>query len=742
MYRKHRMRCSNLMALLVLLTSYGGVVAQVRDEAGSELKTTEVVRVGIAPVLDGRLDEDVWSQAAIVDDLHEVEPTEYAEASEYTRVYLLYTEDALYVGAELSDSEPDRITARILRQGEDVFVDDMFAVILDPFHDRRSGYRFEVNANGIRSDLLYQNTSQQQRDWDGIWQAAAAQNEQGWTAEIRIPFKTLSFDPSNDVWGINFLRWMPRRNELLGWVSRNRTMNPSVAGTATGFNNLEQGLGLDVVPSISLRGQKAYSPPNSQSDGEPSLDVFYKLTPGLNASLTVNTDFSATEVDDRQVDLSRFNLFFPEKRDFFLADADIFEFGRIGGRAGARDRPTFSQPSLENGRPFFSRRLGLSASGEPIDLEYGGKLSGRVGLWNVGALAIRQDAFEGVDATDVFVGRAAANVLSESSLGVIVTSGDPLSNLGNTLIGGDFRYLNSQFPGGRILQGEAWYQQSNTDGLNGDDQAFGLRLQMPNNAGFRGGIGLKELQQNFKPAVGFVNRRGIRDQTLELGYTHRPGNGSLRKIYGGVDVQRIDLVSGGLQTEVISMRPLEIETNTRDIFNLNYAANTEVVTDFFEISEGVVILPGEYSFDEYGFDLVTARYRTLFGEFSYRTGEFYNGDRLMIRGELSWVPSIHFRTNVSYDFNDVELPQGDFVVRLVTLRADIIFSSTLSWVNLIQYDNVSETAGINSRLHWIPEAGREAFIVLNHNLQDIDRNGSFHSSQADLTLKLNYTFRF
>ena len=705
-------------------------------------KSVQMVRTDTAPIIDGRLDEDVWSQAAIVDDLHQILPTEYAEASEYTRVYLLYTEDALYVGAQLSDSEPDEIAANILRQGESLTADDFFGVMLDPFHDRRSGYRFDVNSNGIRSDLLYQNTNQTQTNWDGIWHAAATRNTKGWTAEMRIPFKTLSFDPSNNVWGINFMRWAPRRSEWIGWVSRNRSINPSIAGTATGFENLAQGLGLDIVPSISLRGLRAYSPSGSESDSAPSLDVFYKLTPGLNASLTINTDFSATEVDDRQVDLSRFSLFFPEKRDFFLKDSDIFEFGRIGGNVGFAARPTFSQPSLENGRPFFSRRLGLSASGEPVDLKYGAKLSGRVGRWNVGALAIRQDGFAGVNATDVFVGRAAANVLSESSLGVLVTSGDPLSNLDNSLLGVDFRYLNSRLPGGRALEGEAWYQQSNTDGLDGDNQAFGLRLRMPNSAGFRGGIGIKELQQNFNPALGFVNRRGIRDQTLELGYTYRPRNSSLRQIFSGVDVQRINRLSGGLQTEVISVRPLEIQNNTRDSFNLRYTANREVVTDSFEIADGVVIPPGEYSFDEYGFDLSTGSQRSLSGTLNYRTGEFYDGDRLMIRGSLTWAPSVHFRTGVSYDFNDVDLPQGDFVVRLVTFQADIIFSSTLSWVNLIQYDNVSETAGINSRLHWIPEAGREAFIVLNHSLQDVDRNDSFHSSQADLTLKLNYTFRF
>ncbi|HEY5623167.1 MAG TPA: carbohydrate binding family 9 domain-containing protein, partial [Gammaproteobacteria bacterium] len=320
------------------------VSAQGNIAAGGQLKTTEVVYVETAPVLDGRLDDGVWSQAFVIDDLHQINPTEYAEPSVQTRIYLVYTQDALYVGAELLDADAANIGAQVLRQGEGIFGDDVFGVILDPFNDRRSGFRFDVNPNGVRSELLFQNTSQQNADWQGIWRAAASQNEEGWIAEMEIPFKTLSFDPANDTWGINFMRWLPRQNEWLGWVSRNNTMNPGISGVATGFENMEQGVGLDVVPSISLRKSKDYSLSASDTDNEPSLDLFYKLTPGLNASLTINTDFSATEVDDRQVDLSRFSLFFPEKRDFFLADADIFEFGRLGSIGTFGNGPTFARP--------------------------------------------------------------------------------------------------------------------------------------------------------------------------------------------------------------------------------------------------------------------------------------------------------------------------------------------------------------------------------------------------------------
>jgi len=589
-------------------------------------------------------------------------------------------------------------------------------------------------------EALYMDTSRQQWNWKGIWRTASTNDGAGWTTEIEIPFKTIAFDPGNDEWGINFRRTVGRNNEDIGWVSRNATQNPSVVGAMDGLSGMNQGIGLDVVPSISLTHERSFDPAADDSNSEPSLDMFYRVTPSLNAALTINTDFSATEVDDRQVDLSRFSLFFPEKRAFFLQDSDIFEFGRLG--AGDFRAANISRPTLENGRPFFSRRLGLSSSGEPVGIDYGGRLSGRIGSWNVGALALRQEAYETVEATDVFVGRAVLNVLSESNVGIILTDGDPRSNLDNSVLGVDFRYLNSRLPGGGVVEAEAWYQQSETEGVSGDDAAFGARIRAPNNAGWRGGIGLKEIQENFRPAVGFVNRSNIRDSTLEAGYTWRMQRPFIRSVFMGTDAQRIDHIDGGLQSQSISLRPIDVESNRRDRFRLEYIASTEVLEQPFEISEGVVLPIGRYDFDDFGFTLTTGGQRLFSGELTYRQGDFYSGKKEQTAASLTWVPSPHFRMTVGYDLNDVRLPEGDFEVRLATFKADVIFSSKLSWVNLIQYDNVSETAGIDSRLHWIPEAGREMFIVLNHSLEDYDRDNSFHSQAADLTAKFNYTIRF
>ncbi len=736
------------------------------QNTGSRNKAFAIHRDAEVVVVDGILDESVWQRAAHIEDLHQVEPFEYDDPSQRTEIWLYYDDDALYVGARLWDSEADRITANVLRQGDGLNSEDRFAVILDPYLDRRSGYRFELNSNGVRWEALYQNTSNLESNWEGIWQAAALRDANGWTAEMAIPFKTLSFNPNNAEWGMNFERTIPRVGEKIGWISRNRQLNPGVAGTVSGFSNLQQGRGIDIVPSLTTINRQTYGAIGAaNSDLEPSLDVFYKVTPSLNAALTINTDFSATEVDDRQVNLSRFSLFFPEKRDFFLQDADIFEFGRIGGQGGfggfggaAPVNRNFSVPNAarQNARPFFSRRIGLSATGQPVDIEYGGKLSGRVGRWNIGSLLIRQGELGNVDANDIFVGRVAANVLEESTVGIIVTDGDPRSNRDSSLMGADFRYRNSRLPGGKLVEAQAWYQQTdNTDingqSIDGEDRAYGVGVSLPSVTGWRAGYAQKFIEENYFPAVGFIDRTGVRDTQANFGYQYRKrdSDGWLRGIYTGIDYYRQDLLdSGQLDTEILSLRLWSIDSNRNDRTWGQYMINREILVEEFVIYRApdsprqVVIAPGEYEYEQMRLGVNTGSQRRISIGGSYTWGDFYNGKSDSVTSQINWRPSERLRFGVSYRWTDVELPEGDFTIRLTSLEANLSFSSTLSWVNLIQYDNLSENIGLNSRLHWIPQAGREGFIVFNHNLVDTDRNDSFHSASADVSVKLSYTFRF
>jgi hypothetical protein len=392
----------------------------------------------------------------------------------------------------------------------------------------------------------------------------------------------------------------------------------------------------------------------------------------------------------------------------------------------------------------------LSSTGQAVDLEVGGKVSGRIGRFSIGTLAVRQDEFGTIDASDILVARVQADVLSESSVGVVLTAGDPASNVDNSLAGFDFLFRNSRLPGGRTIEAQGWYQQSDTQGLSGHDTAFGLGINVPNAEGFRGGFAVKELERNFNPALGFVSRRGVTDWTADLGYTRFLDRGFFQSIYSGIDMQRVDFIDGGLQTEVIVGRLLELETRTRDGFELTYTANKEFVANEFTIYEDsspvssrtVTIPIGRYSFDDLGVSVSTGNQRNISGELEYTTGDFYDGQRVNVGGRIDWRPSPNLNLRFAYDVNNIELPRGDFITRLIQFRAEYVFSLQLSWANLVQYDNVSEVLGFNSRLRWVPRAGQEGFIVLNHNLQDIDKDGDFQSQLSDVSIKFSYTFRF
>lgn len=718
-----RLAVQNILSACVLATN---AIAAPGD-AVSGTKSIAAVYTSDRPSIDGRLDDAAWLKAAIIDDLHMVVPNEYAAPSEESRIYVLYDEHALYFAARFYDREPDRVTAKLLRQGDLSWGEDGFSVILDPFNQGRNGYIFDVNPNGVRSQALYTNVTEQNWNWQAIWHAAAVRDEHGWTAEIAIPFKTLSFDTTNETWGLNFTRWLGRRNERFGWVSHNREQNPANSGQITGLTGIEQGVGLDIVPSFRMGRAKDNALERSDSYFEPAVDIFYKVTPALTAAFTVNTDFSGTTADTRRINLTRFDLFFPEQRKFFLQDADIFEFGRIGN---------------DSAKPFFSRRVGLSNDGQALDIDFGGKLTGRAGRFDIGVLGIRQDAQGLAGSSDLMVARLAANILAESSLGAIATSGDPTTGMDNTLLGIDFRYLNTRLSAERTVVGALWYQQSDTEGLSGDDAAFGFNIELPARRGWLADLAWKEVQENYYPALGFVNRSGIRESEVELGYNWRPEGRWLRSITSSVELWRVQQISGELESEEITVSLLQLENQTADRLTLDYLRSREQLFEPFEISEGIVIPPGDYSFDSYCLDAFAGQHRALAGTWFACDGDFYEGSRLSSGVNLTWRPNRHLRFGAGFEWNDIELPQGAFITRLSRLRGDIAFNATWYWENYLQYDNVSESIGVSSILRWIPEAGREIVVVLNRQFEDVERNNRFNSSYTELTFKLGYTFRY
>lgn len=756
---RHRQWLQSPYKLLVWIIAGLSVLMGLMMPAHAQIimndKVVTIPRLEGELLIDGILDEPQWQQAMLVEDLHQYSPYEYSEPSENTKVWIFYTETALYVASFFEEQDPELISANVMRQGEGLTADDIFSVILDPYLDRRNGYRFTVNPNGVRWEGVYQNVTDISGNWDGIWQADARIVENGWYSEMRIPYQSISFNPDSDAWGINFRREIRRNNEGIAWVSRNRQLNPSISGTINGLQDLQQGLGLDIVPSITVREDRIFGPlASSEQNFEPSLDAFYKVTPALNASLTINTDFSAAEVDSRQVNLTRFNLFFPERRDFFVREADIFEFGQIGGGRSSESgggNPAVPRAASENARPIFTRRIGLSANGSPVDINFGGKLSGRIGDWSVGSMIVSQgeDEATGIEQRDIFVGRAVLNVLNESQIGVITTTGAPQSNNDNSLMGMDFRYRNSSLPGGRTVQAFAFYQQSDSEELVGNDASWGMGLSYPNNQGLRGAYSYKQVQENFNPAIGFVNQSDVADHSLDFGYRNflTPG-GYWRSTYAGFDGYRAEYLDDGtVNNENLGLR-VSIDNNSGDNFIARVIQSREVLRNDFRIfraSDGTreVIIPGgDYTFTENFLRVELANQRKISGNATLRWGEYFNGERLQQNVSFTYRPMAQYSFRLQYTMNEIELPDGDFTTRLFGLESRIAFNNTLSWSNLIQYDNVSENMGINSRLHWIPEAGRQVFLVLNYGLSDTDKDNNFESTTADLSLKFNYTLRF
>jgi hypothetical protein len=689
-------------------------------------KSIAAYRASEPPVLDGVLDDALWQEAPFVEDLHVVVSDEFAQPGERSRVWVAYDDEALYFAARFYDREPDGVVAKVLRKTDVSFGEDGFTVTLDPFDQGRSGYAFDVNPNGMRSEAIYTDVDRENWDWEGIWDAAARRDAEGWTAESKIPFKTLSFDPARDAWGLNLTRWHGRDNEQYGWVSFNRHQDLARTGLLVGLRGLRQGRGLDVIPGLRFSASRDDLAREDDSSLEPSLDVFWKPTPNVTTALTLNPDFAGTTADARQTNLTRFDLFFPEQRAFFLQDSDVFEF------AGMEE---------ENGLPFFSRRMGLDDSGRAVSLDAGLKATGHAGPWNYGVLAVRQDAAAGEGSEDLFVARAFAHVLAESALGAIVTSGSP-DGRGNTLGGLDFRYLNTRLGEGRALEATAWYQKTRTDGLEGDDAAWGVALGMPNSEGWKGEAAFQVLEENFFPALGFANRTDVRDSTLDLAYTWRPDTAWLRSIESGVEAVLTEEINGSERSQLVELDLAKIENQDADILELEYDLFEERLAAPFEIADGVVIPAGTYSYGQSCVGLVTGQQRDVSTETWACEGGFFDGRIVSVETMNVWRPSMHLKLGVGGEYNDVHLPQGDFVTRLLRLNVDLAFSVAWSWENFVQYDNESETVGLNSILRFIPRAGREAVLAVNSQYEDFDRDDRFESLASDVTVKLSYTFRF
>ncbi len=688
------------------------------------------------PEIDGQLGSDEWSDAAHIDGLTQATPDEGQAATQRTEIWLMTDGDNLYVAARLWDTNPEEMVAYANRRDADTGRDDRFGFTIDPFFDRQNGYFFQVNPNGARRDALLEGGSFES-NWDGRWYAKTSIDDEGWIVEIALPFDSINFDPTADVWGLNMARGIRRRNEIDRWsdpVLERFLTAMGRAGNLVGMKGARQGLGLQIVPAGTLRRVDDSNKLDDEDSerhytrADPSLDVFYKIIPSVTTAITVNTDFGESEVDARQVNLSRFALFFPEKRDFFLQDALIFRFADLEA----------------NGRPFFSRRIGLSPDGESEGITAGGKVTGRVGPVKIGLLNVVLDEHDRVDQQNVLVARPAMN-FGESTLGAILTHGDPTGLGDNTLVGADFNYRNSDFLDNKSFNANVWVQNTfsdpdtgpdvDDDAINGSGLAYGGKIQYPNDR-INWKLSARTFDDEFNPELGFVNRTDIRDYAGEFRRRWRPLESFFQTVDSKVEGRLVTGFSSTVESGNFTWTPLDLATPVGDAIRFQYLHRYENVETAFE---NIAVPVGRFHFDEGEMRITASRNRWIGGEFLVGYGTFFDGTRTRARTDVTLRFSKFVQLGVIYGIDDVRLPDGDDLIHLLSTQLSLLFTPDISWITLVQFDNVSDSIGINSRFRWIIEDGREFFVVLN---QGFDTSDGLEAGRTEPLVKFQWTFRF
>lgn len=463
--------------------------------------------------LDGKLDEPAWRGAMTVD-LVQQSPSPGAATPYRTRVRALVVDNKLYFGFECADPNPKAVAVHTMQRDGEVSGDDTVSVVLDTYGDRRTGYFFRVNAAGARVDGLLAGSQEPSLDWDGIWDARTARTAGGWSAEIVIPANTLSFTKGLAEWGVNFERNIARDRTVMRWASPtldSALYDLSRAGFLSGVSGLEQGRGIEVSPFAAGRAVTDFRQPSRTWQGQPGVDITWRITPQLAAVLTANTDFAETEVDSRQLNVTRFPLYYPEKRSFFLEGANQFQFG-LGLE--------------EQFIPFFSRNVGLFG-GEQIPIDAGVKLNGRVGKWNIGLLDVQtrdkfvSDVGSVVPGINLFAGRISYDLTSKLRIGTLVTNGNPDGIHSNTLVGFDGVWRTSQFLGDKNLLLGAWTAFSSGDGPKGNRTGWGFTAQYPNDR-WECLAAVNQYGEAFNPALGFLPRPGVRRLDASCAFKPRP----------------------------------------------------------------------------------------------------------------------------------------------------------------------------------------------------------------------------
>ncbi|MCC7174718.1 MAG: carbohydrate binding family 9 domain-containing protein [Bryobacterales bacterium] len=701
--------------------------------------------------LDGVLDEAVWAENSPIGEFIQVEPRTGEPPTEPTKAWIAYTKEALYVAVRCEDSHPGRIVARELLRDSFLFSDDNVELVLDTFHDQRNAYYFATNPAGVMVDGRVTENRYPNREWDGIWMVRVSTDAQGWSAEFEIPFKTLGFDGGKTSWGFNISRHLGRAREFSRWATPSldvRLTQMARAGAITSLEGLSQGVGLDVRPyAIGGWTRDREAARLTRWAGDAGADIFYRITSNLISSTTINTDFAETEVDARQVNLTRYSLFFPERRTFFLEDAGVFDFagGQSGFGRGGQGGGGMRRRNVDL-LPFFSRRIGLTEDEDgntyEVPIRIGQKLTGKAGRFDLGLMGVRTGDTEIVNGQSLAVGRVKANFWRQSYVGALFTNGNPEGGASNHLEGIDLRLATSNFLNrGKSFIFSLYGSRTRTAGLKGKDAAYGFEFVYPNDflsADFRN----LTIGENYNPALGFVPRTGVRINSSRLEFGPRPRFWGIRQLTFGVTYQDYyDLVNHGSETTRIQVTPLELQFNSGDRIQYSWNPNFEQLFEPFEIRDDVSIPVGRYWTGMHRINAFTSGSRPFSVRLDLETGGFYSGTRKQAGVDLSWRKNSHLSTTVNVEQNWVRLKEGSFNARLFGYRLDYSFTPLISLSSFIQYDSDSENIGMQSRLRWILKPGNEFYVVINHAWQE-DMFNRFVNYQTKARVKLNYTFRF
>jgi hypothetical protein len=687
------------------------VVAQPSDTLGvATLQATEIMT---SVRLDGRLDEPFWATADSVADLRQREPLQGAPASERTVVRVVRDAKALYVGVRLHDSDASQRTATQWRRDANLEdYDDMVTLLIDGLRDQRSGFVFGTNANGAMWDAQITLQDNADENWNGIWQVATSRDSAGWTAEFRIPFQTLRFhDQADATFGFNVRRSIPGKNEEDLWQGWGRTQGlyrQQYEGAIVGLGPLGRGrdvelrpyaLGRAVASDHDLSGRATDS---GRTDGKVGVDLKLGVTPTVTADLTVNTDFAQVEADQQVINLTRFPLFFPEKREFFLESSGIFSFG-------------FNEVS----QLFYSRRIGLvedsSGGTSPVPIVAGGRVYGKVGPWTLGLLDARTG---GSDRANDAVVRIKHDLLGRSYVGAMATvRSRPGVNGAERAFG-----VDADFPlvvRGQNLEPTFWLAGTRVSGVPGTPVAFRIATDYPNDL-FDNFVSLYRVESGFSPTLGFFRRTGVWETTGHIDFMPRPHVLGLRQLNIKFPLPDWDISvpeGGSLgriedwQTARFEWRPLGGDFQSGDSFEANFQRELDAPPDSFEVFTGVVVPAGRYWWSRWELQLETSQARPLSVETQVSWGGFYGGRSTEISVSPSWHPGGHLNLGFDLTRTEARLPGGHFTAIEGATRLEYDFGTRTALLGFVQWNNEDQQVDFNVRFHWIPVIGDDVYVV-------------------------------